>query len=126
MHMVVAINKILNLSGSTKTCSYDAFLSWIISIEGIKNAKPLWSVLFRAWDDEIITNKFVVKIKSMFGVGFPNHQKPGFLVTLLNHSLKQIRKTINNSMSPLCGMTQEKSIVTHKVVGKNYYDKRKK
>ena len=62
----------------------------------------------------------------MLGVDFLNYQKPGFVVTLLNYSLRQIRKTIDNSMNAVRGMTLQKSTVTYKLVGKNYYNKRKK
>ena len=54
----------------------------------------------------------------MFGEDFPHYQKPGFIITLLNWSLRQIRKTINNGLNILCRMTQQKSTVNHKVAGK--------
>ena len=78
----------------------------------------LWFVLFGTWDDETTINKFVLKIKSMFGVDFSNYQKPGVVATLLNYSLRKFRKNINNSMNASNGMTLQKSIVTHTVVGK--------
>ena len=59
----------------------------------------------------------------MFGEDFPHYQKPGFIVTLLNNSLRQFRKTINDSMSASCGMNLQKSTLSHKVSGKNFYSK---
>ena len=61
----------------------------------------------------------------MFGADFPNYQKPGLIVRFLNCSLRKTRKTTNNRMNALCGIILQKSIVTHKVVSKNYYNERK-
>ena len=41
MHVIITINKNLNLSGSTQICRHDDFLSWINSIEGATNKKTL-------------------------------------------------------------------------------------
>ena len=62
----------------------------------------------------------------MFGVDFSNYQKHGFVITLSNCTLYQMRKTINNSMNATRGMTLQKSTDAHKVVGKNYHIKGKK
>ena len=125
-HMIIAINKSLNASGSNQFCSYDTFVSWITSIEGMLNVEMLWFVLFRTWDDKLITNELAKKTKTMLDVDFQNYHKHNFLRTLLNYALRQIRKTINNRMNALHGMTLQKSTVHHKVLRKNYYDKRKK
>ena len=61
----------------------------------------------------------------MFGVDFSNCQKHGFVATLANCALRQMRKTIVNSMHVTHGMILQKSTDAHKVGGKNYYSKRK-
>ena len=73
-HMVTIINECLNSSGSSPMCRYDTFLSWITTIEGVTSEETLWFVLVGTWDDKIMINKMVIKIKSMFGIDFSNCQ----------------------------------------------------
>ena len=60
--------------------------------------------IFGTWDDKLTMNKLIMKIKSMFGVDFSNCQKHGFVATLANCALRQMRKTIVNSMHVTHGM----------------------
>ena len=62
----------------------------------------------------------------MLGIDFQSYHKHGFALTLVNHALRKIRKTISNSLNALCEMKLQKSTVNHKVAGKNYYNRRKK
>ena len=125
-HMSIAINKKLQSSGSNQICSYDEFVLWITSIQGAINVETLWFVLFGTWDNKLITYEFVQKIKTMFGIDLQNYHKHGFILTLLNHALRQIRKKTNNDVNTLCGMTLQKITVNHKVLENNYCNKRKR
>ena len=126
MYVIITINKSFQSSESNQICSYDRFASQINSIQGITNVENLWFVLFGTWNDKLITNELVQKIETMFGIDFQNCHKHGFVLMLLYHDLRQIRKTTNNSVNALCEMTLQKFTVNHKVVGNNYYNKRNK
>ena len=124
-HMVTLVNERFDSSGSSILCSFNVFLSWIITIEGVVHKDTLWFVPFGTWDDKLMVNKLVLKIKSMFSIEFCNYQKHGVFITLANYSLLQLQKNINNSMYVTCGIALQKSIYTHKVAGKICYTKRK-
>ena len=101
------------MSESNRIFGYDELVSWINSIQGVMDVETLWFLLFGTWDDKKVVDELVHKIKTMFGIDFQNYHKHGFVLTLLNHALRKIRKMISNSMSALCGMTLQKSTETH-------------
>ena len=64
-------------------------------------------------------------IKYYFSIDYKDYTQNSCIANLLLHYLRQRRKYISNDINTLYGLTLQKSIGNHKILGKNWSVKRK-
>ena len=125
MTMLHVANTMLNLIGAQRLNNFDDFQDYLETRNAILNLQSIWHVLFGHWDSKEELFKAVEKIKILFGIDFQDYDQGGFILILIKHCLRQIRKRAANIMNAKYGLTLQKSATNHKQEGKNWSLKRK-